>query len=406
MIILLDIDGVLVDNVAYKVGVQHTAREFSRRVGVPAAPPTLAEIEVFESESITIEWDECAIIAAALLIERLRREVAALARHAAPARRAALADLPTEVWAAVAALPPVPNAAPFTIDYGALARRVGAASRETGRLPSRAYHQLVLAELDEAVLAVARPLLHQLLDDIYTIDTSPAMQMFQNYALGDQHYAAYYRLPPLVTGPALLETLDVPLLAPEWRDALLAGRKAGEVYPVVYTARPSLAPAEAGPRPRGYTPEAEMARDLVGLAGVPVIGFGKLQWVAQRVGRAGSDLVKPSPVQAMAAIGAARSGHELEGIKAALAVERGDHLRYPLTACVGQAVHVFDDSASSLRAVGQAVARLNELGLRLTLTRHGIGPEGSPKQATLGAVADVVHPDINAGLAATLVPAA
>jgi len=42
MIILLDIDGVLVDNVAYKVGVQHTAREFSRRVGVPAEPPTLS----------------------------------------------------------------------------------------------------------------------------------------------------------------------------------------------------------------------------------------------------------------------------------------------------------------------------------------------------------------------------
>lgn len=70
MIILLDIDGVLVDNVAYKVGVQHTAREFSRRVGVPAAPPTLADIDVFESQSITIEWDECAIICATLLIER------------------------------------------------------------------------------------------------------------------------------------------------------------------------------------------------------------------------------------------------------------------------------------------------------------------------------------------------
>src|SRR4029077_21046796 len=116
------------------------------------------------------------------------------------------------------------------------------------------------------------------------VDTSPAMQMFQNYALGDAHYEAYYRLPPLVTGPALLETLDVPLLKPEWRDALLSGRKAGEVYPIVYTARPSLAPAEAGPRPRGYTPEAEMARDLVGLAGVPVMGFGKLQWVGRRVG--------------------------------------------------------------------------------------------------------------------------
>jgi hypothetical protein len=400
MLILLDIDGVLVDNVAYKVGVQHTAREFSRRLSVPAAPPSLAEIDIFESESITIEWDECAIITATLLIERLRREAAD------PVRRAALAALPAEVWAAVAALPPVPNAPPFAIDYGALARRVGAASRETGLLPSRAAHQLFLAELDEAVLGVARPLLHQLLDDIYAVDTSPAMQLFQNYALGDEHYAAYYQLPPHVTGPALLETLDVPLLDAKWRDALLQGRAAGEVYPVVYTARPSLAPAEGGDHARGYTPESEMARDLVGLAGVPVIGFGKLHWVAQREGRSGSTLVKPSPVQAMAAMGAAISGQELAAMEAAIAVQRGEPVRYPLTAIAGQAVHVFDDSASSLRAVGNAVARLNELGLGLTLTRHGIAPAGSPKQATLGAIAEVVHTDINAGLALVLPEAA
>lgn len=399
MIILLDIDGVLVDNVAYKVGVQQTAREFSRRVGVPAAPPTLSDIDVFESESITVEWDECAIITATLLIERLQREVAD------PARRAALAALPGEVWAAVAALPPAPNAAPLVIDYGALARRVGAASRETGLLPSRAAHQLFLAELEPAVLAVARPLLHQLLADVYTIDTSPAMQLFQNYALGDAHYAAYYQMPPLVTGPALLETLDVPNLAPQWRDALLVGRAAGEVWPVVYTARPSLAPAEGGDRPRGYTPEAEMARDLVGLAGIPVIGFGKLHWAAQRVGRSGADLVKPSPVQAIAAIGAAHSGQEFAAIEEALAVERGGPVGPRLAACAGQAVHVFDDSPSSLRAVGKAVAQLNQLGLALTLTRHGIGPVGSPKQATLATVAEVVHPTINAGLASCL-PAA
>ena len=400
MIILLDIDGVLVDNVAYKIGIQHTVTDFSRRVGVPVEPPTLADIDVFESQSITVEWDECAIMLATLLVERLRRDLAD------PARAEALGALPKEVWAAVAALPPAPDAAPFAIDYGALARRVGAVSKETGLLPARAYHKILLEELDESILRIARPLLHQLLADIYTIDTSPAMQLFQNYALGHATYEAYYQLPAHAQGPALLETLDVPLLQPEWRDRLLAGRAAGEVWPVVYTARPSLAPPEGGARPRGYTPESEMARDLVGLNEIPVIGFGKLHWVALRVGRRGSELVKPSPVQAMAAIGAAHSGREFEAIKAALAVERDNHLRWPLTACAGQVVHVFDDSPSSLRAVTKAVAHLNQLGLGLTLTRHGIAPEGSPKQATLGAIADVVHPDINAGLAATLAPAA
>ena len=100
----------------------------------------------------------------------------------------------------------------------------------------------------------------------------------------------------------------------------------------------------------------------------------------------------------MAAIAAARTGLEVESIKAALAVERGDQLRYPLAACAGQAVHVFEDSPSSLRGVLQAVQHLNRLGLGLTLTRHGVAPDGSPKREALAEAADCVHFSINQGL--------
>jgi hypothetical protein len=103
-------------------------------------------------------------------------------------------------------------------------------------------------------------------------------------------------------------------------------------------------------------------------------------------------------VHSMAAIGAARTGLEVESIKAALAVERGDHLRYPLTACAGQDVHVFEDSPSSLRGVAQAVQHLNRAGLGLQLTMHGVAPAGSPKRATLTEVADFVHDDVNQGV--------
>jgi hypothetical protein len=166
----------------------------------------------------------------------------------------------------------------------------------------------------------------------------------------------------------------------------------------LYTARPSLPPREVAIPLRGYTPEAEMALKVVGLDGIPITAFGKMVWIASRIGRDGADLIKPSPVQAMAAMAAARTGLEMEALKAALAVERGDGLRYPLTACQGETIHVFEDSASSLRAATRAVELLNRQGLRMTLTRHGIAPEGSPKQAALAQVADVVHPDVNQGL--------
>jgi hypothetical protein len=103
-------------------------------------------------------------------------------------------------------------------------------------------------------------------------------------------------------------------------------------------------------------------------------------------------------VHGMAAMAAARTGQEVEAIKAALAVERGDHLRYPLTACAGEAVHVFEDSPSSLRAVTQAVEMLNRQGLRLSLVRHGVAPANSPKHAALSEIADVVHGDVSSGV--------
>ncbi len=241
-------------------------------------------------------------------------------------------------------------------------------------------------------------MLEHLLGQVYDIDQSPAMQVFQNYVLGHAQFAEYYGLVPRVEGGALLQELDQPLLRRDLTQAVLERRAQGDLYPVVFTARPSRTPLEAGGFERGYTPESEMGAELVGLGGVPVMGFGKLDWWAGQVGRAGSQLVKPSPLHAMAAMGAARTGLEVEAIKAALAAERGDQLRFPLTACAGEAVHVFEDSPSSLRGVTRAVEHLNRLGLKLTLTRHGVAPTGSPKRATLAEVADCVHDDINDGV--------
>jgi len=394
MIILLDVDGVLVENRAYWAGIQRTTEYFSRRLGLAPRAPSNADIDVFEAESITVEWDSCAVITAALLLERL-----AAVAHSARGR-ASLADLPRNFWDCLAALP-ARTARKSALDFAALARRVGAASRATALLPARAALGCFLEDVqaqDQIPLPVAQPLLEHLLGQVYTIDDSPAMQVFQNYVLGHAQYAEHYGLTPWVEGGALLQELDRPLLEHELAQAVLRRRAQGTLFPVVFTARPSRTPVEAGGFERGYTPESEIGAELVGLEDIPVMGFGKLAWWASQVGRVGSQLVKPSPIHTMAAIGAARSGLEVEAIKAALAAERGDQIRYPLSACAGDDVHVFEDSPSSLRGVTQAVERLNRLGLRLTLTRHGVAPAGSPKRATLAEAADCVHNDINDGV--------
>lgn len=398
MILLFDVDGVLIDNIAYRAGIQHTVNFFAQRLGLEAAPPTTADILVFEAESITVEWDTCGMVVAALLLARLRAE----AKTASG--RAALERLPGDFWHALDALPKRKTPVPVNIDYAGLARQAGAASRATGQLPAPAALALLREEAathDHVPQPAIVALLDHLLGDVYAIDHAPGKQVFQNYVLGDQHYADYYGLTPPVECEALLENLDRAALQPRWRDEVLARRARGEAHPVVYTARPSLAPVEAGGPVRGFTPEAEIGRDMAGLKEIPVMGFGKLDWWAHRIGLAGWNLVKPSPVHAMAAMGAARTGLELESIKAAQAVARGDHLRYPLTACAGQDVHVFEDSPSSLGAVTRAVDLLNRQGLGLTLRRYGIAAPNSPKAITLGQAADGVFATVNEALEAS-----
>jgi hypothetical protein len=244
------------------------------------------------------------------------------------------------------------------------------------------------------------PLLEHLLGDVYAIERAPGKWVFQNHVLGDQHFTKYYGLPARVFGESLLEKMDHSPLNAHWRAELLQRRAAGEWHPAIYTARPSLAPVEVTNARLGYTPEAEIGRDMAGLVDVPVMGLGKLDWWARQVGLTGADLVKPSPVQSMAAMAAAHTGLELESVKAAHELANGGALRHPLTTVRGQHVHVFEDSPSSLRAVKQAVELLNQHGLDLRLSRHGIGAPGSPKQATLAEVADGVYADIYLALEA------
>ena len=417
MILLFDVDGVLIRNLAYRAALRQTVAYFSRRLGLGEIVLTDSDIDVYESQSITVEWDSGAISVAALLVERLRafEDPATSGTSAAtlPPRPSASFGSAQDkrsgqgFWEALDEL----GAQPVAIDrpdFSALARRVGEAT-PPGGLPAYAALSLLLNDLETRHPAPLRfgdtrgaSLLTCLLSNCYDIDRAPAMQLFQNYVLGHEQYTHYYGLAPHVETEPLLEKLDRTNLQPDMRDRLLARRSAGEAFPVIYTARPSLGPIELAAQPRGYTPEAEIARKQSGLETVPVMGFGKVAWLAQQVGLSGADLVKPSPVEAIAAIAAARTGLEIESLKAAFAVARGDHLRYPLTPCAHETVHVFEDSASSLRAVTRAVELLNRQGLDLRLVRHGIAPAGSPKRPSLEKVADVVHNDVNEALAQVL----
>jgi hypothetical protein len=389
MIILFDVDGVLIESLAYHAALKQTVAYFSRRLGLGELTLTSADIEVYESQSITVEWESGAMSVAALFVERLK----ALAD---PALDATLAP---DFWTTFDQLPASSVTVPRP-DFSALARFIG----ETTPAGSRAASTALTFFLEQSnqpglsTLPAVALRLQDLLARCREIDHAPVMQIFQNYLLGHQHYTESYAVPAHFESEPLLKKLDRPYLAPAMGERLLARRAAGEIFPALYTARPSLAPLEVSAPPRGYTPESEIGRELVGLDAVPAMGYGKMDWLGREIGRRGGELVKPSPFHALAAIGAARSGLEVASLQAALAIEQDGSLQAPLAACAGETVHVFEDSAGGLRAATQAVEKLNGFGLQLRLVRHGIAQPGSPKRATLEKVTDMLHENVNEGL--------
>jgi hypothetical protein len=176
----------------------------------------------------------------------------------------------------------------------------------------------------------------------------------------------------------------------------------GGVRIALYTARPSLPPADASVTANGYSPEAELARSLVEMDAYPLIGLGRIHWLAQKAGQRGDHLVKPSPVQALAAIGAAWSGQEAAALEAALALHQDHDLLPPLADIEPTTVHIFEDSPGGIDAVKHAVELLQTAGLKIAWQPYGITPADGPKAEAMAARGVPTYTSVNAALQAAL----
>jgi hypothetical protein len=388
---LFDVDSVLVEADGYLKALQDTAAHFSWRMGVGEHPPTEAEVRAFEAYGLTSEWDSAPTCIAALLVERLQQEPAL--------------PLPVDWPDALAALAARPFPLPHP-DYATLAQRIGA---RLVKQPGAA--QAARAALWEDVEATPdlephRPALAALFDTLlgHTHDfyRAPVTRHFQHLVIGSQGVCEAYGVEPDFESVAYLRQYDRPLLAPDARARLQESVASGSVRVALYTARPSLSPIEVDAPANGYSPEAEMARSLVKMDACPLIGLGHVHWLAQRTGEKVEHLVKPSPVQALAAIGAAWSGAEVAALEAALALHRDGELDPPLADLEAVAIHVFEDSPGGIDAAKRAVELLQAAGLGVALQPHGITPAGGPKAAAMAARGVPTYTSVNAALQAVL----
>ena len=267
VIVLLDVDGVLVHARAYRAAAKASVEHVARRMGQHhISGPDDTHMLAFEARSIISEWDSIALCAAELLnqasdlwgdsLDASLQNIAESGRHLKQP------------------------------DFAALARRCSPPSDEIQPGPAALG----------TIFPNEAPFI-QLLASTHSID-GPMTQIFQHFTLGHTRYQQAYGLPVQFESDSLLETLDKPMLSEQSRDMLL---NRADVFPTLYTARPGLPPDFVTDH-AGYSPEAEMARQQVGLETVPAVGYGKMRWLALQDQRHDSDYLQPSPVHATVAV--------------------------------------------------------------------------------------------------------
>ncbi|HNT54485.1 MAG TPA: hypothetical protein PKG95_07220 [Anaerolineaceae bacterium] len=392
---LFDLDGVLIQPGGYQQAVFDTVRFFCHQMGLPDLAPDQNLLAIFESQGITSEWDQIALCLAAVLDDL----AAASGQPEADTLEAAISWAQTISW---------PGG---RVDY-----RRRFARLQSWVVPGTSPAEAVLAACQRGEAAEVFPALHQhpllldLLGSVRNFSKFWPQRVFQAYVLGSRIYAQVYGQASPLNCRAYLGTYDRSLLLKSFQAKIIAAQSAGQLQGAIYTARPSLLPADLAAVLPGYAPEAEMAQVLAGLEGLPLVGYGGLRHLSERLGLHPDRLVKPSAAQALAAVGAALGAPVWQALRWAYAFLArtepdlpplpGDppaEIRLPdaLT------IHVFEDSPIGILAARRAVEILADVGYTVRLRAWGIATHPAKIQA-LTAVGAAVHPDINAALGRVL----
>jgi len=377
---LFDVDGVLIYPKAYKEAMIATINTFADQMGQQPVDITYDEIAEFEAQSITNEWDSVAMCVALMLIDASTQDssVVEYTFHGM---------LDKIKYGGVKVRRP---------DFGGFAREVGDEHKKW-LPPSLTALKLLKKRTDSSMHRV----LDHLLGDVYDIYT-PTTRVFQNHTLGKNGFEETYREEAELDLPSFLLTYDEPHITKQNINRL---RETHEVKSAIYTARPGRVPSDlplehhSGLNRAQYPPEADYAVDLLDMHDFPLIAGGRVAWLAATRNKHMSSYIKPSPVQALAAIGAAASGGEVKPLKSAADLVEDGTVNGSLAPLVGKSTHVvvFEDSTGGIEAVRDAVDVLRSQGMVITFDAVGVAKEPTKRQA-LEALSTRVVDNVNEGI--------
>lgn len=344
-ILLLDVDGTLIEDRGYRCAQVEAARFVCRKWGLPDHTPTEDEINVLHACGFSNEWDSTAFNVGINLIESHR-------------------------------------SSGVRPDFAAWARR----TKAFAGLPHERARALLLSEAPRDL----HPAIHRLLDDVRDPRVSETTRLLYTFVLGSARFEQHFGLEAELETPSFLETMDAPIPSARSRQIILSRLSSA------YTARPSLPPD--GSRPGLYqTPEGEIALAQLDMTELPLMGLGPMQWLADVKGGSIWDYAKPALVQPIAAMLAAVGCPLRDAALVAHAFAmRGDCSG--VEQLDGRQVIVFEDNAGGVRAVRNAAAALQGAGVHIEVAGFGVARDPA-KRTALAEVCDRLFDDVNEALA-------
>lgn len=275
-ILAVDVDGVLIQPIAYRQAINKTVSFFAEKLGIDPQEYALDDenktfgrnMSHFEANGIHDPWDVSAIIVALM---RLKKE---------------------------------------GVDTSC-----GEALEIYSKNPDKKAHppEVVLNEFQtrygEKISKEALAEITQYLTNTRDASVNTITGVFQEYILGAKIFEKTYgKKSQTGATESLINTQDRLLLNFDGLSTLNQIKENGGKI-VIYTGRPGLPPFDiARKRSDGYSPEAELAIEKSHIDALGPVTMGSMEWLAREKDDSIENLTKPNPTQAIATIISALRG--------------------------------------------------------------------------------------------------
>ncbi len=355
-VLLLDIDGVLIQPNGYRAAVKAVLKLIGKWMGLNNIPIDETTLTDLEARGISSEFDMIPLILATLWEKILNQN------HTP--------NLPSDILEAsihIGRLSTDKVIPRLQVPYFTLQPYQNPAESAwlQGVFPS------IPKELGESLLLHTR--------DPYRSTTTC---LFQQFVLGTDRFRKIYNLEPIVQTDSFLEKYDRPMVNQRVIEHLQKLFHKKIVYPCVMTARPSLPPMEVmNTEEEIYPPESEIALAMVGLKDIPLIGLGKIHYLTRKYKMRTERLLKPSAGHSLAAIIAALERCELHAVQSALEWQLNNNIDGILKIIPKELeLHIIEDTLSGIYSAQATIELLKANGYRVSFFPWGLTGNHSDKQ--------------------------